>query len=425
MSGADEGDNNGYPRAILKGTQRERADAILNGVLKSTPRIARLYPDFIASAHEFLFAVADIERDAVDESARLAKQVEAAEMRALQAEAQSAGQRAILDGVLAVLPPSTLAFDGGNHEVLVGHAIETLRKEREEADHRVEHLIGAFDNEDGGIECGADSTPDELQIAASRMITLYCDWTRRYVMGEDVRGDGSAKDDEARAEVMRLRAENAALVKERDELQTRVRIMSELLPEPSRVGEPGRRASQWVPRCTSMRTLMDAARTTERCCGALGHRSACFGGVPPPPSPSSPAGAPGQVDSATPDASSVIVSPSLEVESRSVGREDEEGECEHPEEASVPGKFGDGTPGAFCLKCGKSHEVAAPIIITNVKVEGVELPPEDKPATIPIGGPCAQCWTNVTRTGSRICEQCGEANLQRVYEEAKAKGGQS
>ena len=98
------------------------------------------------------------------------------------------------------------------------------------------------------------------------------------------------------AEVGLLVDVNAALVKERDELQTRVRIMSELLPEPSRVGEPGRRASQWVPRCTSMRTLMDAARTTERCCGALGHRSACFGGVPPPPPPAAPDLAPTERD---------------------------------------------------------------------------------------------------------------------------------
>lgn len=36
-----------------------------------------------------------------------------------------------------------------------------------------------------------------------------------------------------------------------------------------------------VPRCTSTRALMNEAGEVERCPGALGHRGACFGGVPP------------------------------------------------------------------------------------------------------------------------------------------------
>ena len=80
------------------------------------------------------------------------------------------------------------------------------------------------------------------------------------------------------------------------QLQSEVaRLQSEVVAmRKERVTHPD--PTLWVPRCTSMRTLMDAARTTERCCGALGHRSACFGGVPPPPPPA----APGQVDIPTP-----------------------------------------------------------------------------------------------------------------------------
>jgi hypothetical protein len=41
--------------------------------------------------------------------------------------------------------------------------------------------------------------------------------------------------------------------------------------------------AETVPRCPNTRAMAANLTRTERCAGAAGHRSSCFGGVPPPP----------------------------------------------------------------------------------------------------------------------------------------------
>ena len=97
-----------------------------------------------------------------------------------------------------------------------------------------------------------------------------------------------------------------ALLYERDTLRALSMVM-EIERDTAIIANAVPDPTLWVPRCEKMRSLYDGG-ITEQCEGARGHRSVCFGGVPPggiedsrplPPSPSSPAGAPGQVDSPT------------------------------------------------------------------------------------------------------------------------------
>lgn len=103
----------------------------------------------------------------------------------------------------------------------------------------------------------------------------------------------------------------ATLLRERDQANALSMVM-EIERDTAIIANAVPGPAYWVRRCQSKRSLMNDVGGVEQCAGAEGHRSTCFGEVPPggiedprplPACSSSPAGTPGQVDSPTPVAS--------------------------------------------------------------------------------------------------------------------------
>lgn len=116
----------------------------------------------------------------------------------------------------------------------------------------------------------------------------------------------------------------AALLRERDQANALSMVM-EIERDTAIIANAVPGPAYWVRRCQSKRSLMNDVGGVEQCAGAEGHRSTCFGGVPPggieDPRPSSPAGAPGQVDSPTASAAPPFVATGAAVERTDVGDE--------------------------------------------------------------------------------------------------------
>lgn len=226
------------------------------------------------------------------------------------------------DAAIAARDEAVAAFERSGAKGLVAmaqrdaaeRARDEVGGERDQWREALTEIIRNLDDEDGCMEIDCEpldpreTSAQQIVTAVVRRVADLQSWTRRYVMGDQMRGDATSDEENARARVQTLIVDRDNAIRARDEVgiqlaaaQAEIARLHKGLREVERF-----MLSQWRPPAEAVLALV---------------RDVAAGGpsVPGDALPPSPAGVSGQPSGSTPAASSATAS-SSEVEGSRCGQ---------------------------------------------------------------------------------------------------------